>query len=108
MATTFTRSITRNIGTSLTTVYTGIASTQSIIISLTVANTTGSQVLADVVVTNTSTDYYIVKSAPVPSGSSLVAVGTDSRLVVVSGDTVRVKSDTATSIDVVVSVLEVS
>lgn len=108
MTTTFTRSFQRNIGASLTTVYTGVAATQSVCVGLTVANTTGATVLVDVALTNTATDYYIVKSAPVLTGGTLVVVGQDSKLVILNGDTLRVKSDTATSVDAIASVLEVS
>lgn len=108
MTTTFTRSFQRNIGTGLTTVYTGLSSTQSICIGLTVANTTGSTVLVDVVLTNSATDYYIIKNGTVLTGGTLVVVGQDSKLVILNGDTLRVKSNTATSVDAIASVLEVS
>lgn len=108
MANSFKRAFQRNIGTSLTTVYTCPSATEAVVIGVTVANTTGATVYADVVVTISATDYYIVKTAPVPSGGSLVAVGVNAKLVLNASDIIKVKSDTATSLDAFASVLEIA
>ena len=50
--------------------------------------------------------YYIVKNAEVYTGGSLVAVGGDQKLVLETGDLIRVVSDTASSVDTIVSVME--
>jgi hypothetical protein len=110
MANTFKRKLSRNVGTSLTNVggYTVASSTQTTVIGLTVSNTTASQVLVDATVYDATNDYYLIKQAPVPSGGSIVIVGGDQKVVLETGDSVRVKSDTASSIDIVMSILEIT
>jgi len=110
MANTFTRKLSRSIGTSLTAVgsYTVGASTDVTVIGLTVANTTASQVLVDAALNDGSNDTYIVKNAPVPAGSSLVIIGGDQKVVLTTNDSIKVKSDTATSVDAVMSILEIT
>jgi len=110
MANDFKRKLSRSIGTSLTAVgsYTVGADTQTTVIGLTVANTTAAQVLVDATVNDGSNDTYIVKSAPVPAGGSLVIIGGDQKVVLETNDSIKVKSDTATSVDAVMSILEIT
>lgn len=110
MANTFTRKLSRGVGTSLTAVgsYTVGASTDVTVIGLTVANTTASQVLVDATLNDGSNDTYIVKDAPVPAGSSLVIVGGDQKVVLTTNDSIKVKSDTASSVDAIMSILEIT
>jgi hypothetical protein len=110
MANTFTRKLSRSIGTSLTAVgsYTVAASTDVTVIGLTVANTTASEVLVDATLNDGSNDTYIVKNAPVPAGSSLVIIGGDQKVVLTTNDSIKVKSDTASSVDAVMSILEIT
>jgi hypothetical protein len=75
---------------------------------LTVSNTTGSAITADVYITSGGVDYYVVKNASIPVGASLVAVGGDQKVVVEAADVVKVVSSAATSADVILSVLEIS
>ena len=51
---------------------------------------------------------YLIKSAPVPVGGTLVVVGGDQKVVMEPGDTVTVQSDTASSADVVMSHLDIT
>lgn len=110
MANTFTRKLSRGIGTSLTAVgsYTVGASTDVTVIGLTVANTTASQVLVDATLNDGANDTYIVKNAPVPAGGSLVIIGGDQKVVLTTNDSIKIKSDTAASVDAVMSVLEIT
>ena len=110
MANAFKNKIQRQIGTSLTAVgsYTVGGSTETTVIGLTIANTTTSVIEVDATLNNGSNDYYIVKNAPVPAGGSLVAVGGDQKVVLMPGDSIKVKSDTATSADVIMSILEIT
>lgn len=110
MANTFTRKLSRNVGTSLTAVgsYTVGASTTSVIIGLTLANVGSATIYADATVNDGTNDYYIVKSAPIPVGGSLVAVGTDQKIVLTTNDSIKVKSDTASSLDAILTVMEIT
>ena len=100
MANTFKNYTGASIGTSPSTVYTVPASTTSVIIGLNLANRTTSSVTVDVQLGST----YIVKAAPVPSGSALSVL--DGKIIAETTETIVVTSDTASSIDAIVSVLE--
>jgi len=110
MANTFKRKLSRSIGTSLTAVgsYTVASSTQVTVIGLAVSNTTASQVLVDATVNDGTNDTYLIKEAPVPAGGSLVIIGGDQKVVLETLDSIKVKSDTASSVDVVMSILEIT
>ena len=108
MANTFKNYVATGVGTSASTILTGGGSTQTTVIGITVANTTGSTITVDVYITVSATDYYVVKGATVPSGGSLVPVGGDQKLVLEAGDALKVVSDTASSADVIASVLEIT
>lgn len=110
MANSFKRKLSRSIGTSLTAVgsYTVAASTEVTVIGLVVSNTTASQVLVDATLNDGSNDTYLIKQAPVPSGGAIVIVGGDQKVVLETNDSIKVKSDTASSVDVVMSILEIT
>lgn len=110
MANTFKRKLSRSIGTSLTAVggYTVAASTEVTVIGLAVANTTASQILVDATVNDGTNDTYLIKEAPVPSGGSMIIIGGDQKVVLETNDSIKVKSDTASSVDVVMSILEIT
>ena len=110
MANTFKRYTSRGVGTSATAVgsYTVGSGTQTTLIGLTVANVTNASITVDVQHSDGVNDTYIVKGAPVPSGGAMVVVGGDQKVVLEAGDSVKVTSDTAASVDVVMSLLEIS
>ena len=111
MANTFKLKTDTAVGTTLTTVYTVPASTTTICIGCTLANIHATaNIEADVqIVTAASSgengdDVYIIKGVPVPNKSSLEII--EGKIVLETGDAIKVKSDTASSIDVALSVLE--
>ena len=110
MANSFKRKLSRQIGTSPVTIgaYTVGVATQVTVIGLSVANTTVSDVTASVALNDGTNDYYLVKDAPVPSGGALVLMGGDQKLVMQSGDSINVTSSAATSLDAVLSILEIT
>jgi hypothetical protein len=110
MANSFKRKLSRSIGTSLTAVgsYTVGSSTEVTIIGLDVANRTASQVLVDVTLNDGSNDTYLIYQAPIPSGGSLALIGGDQKVVLETNDSIKVKSDTASSVDAVMSILEIT
>lgn len=110
MPNTFLRKLSRSVGTSLTAIgsYTVGASTQTTVIGLSVSNITGATVEIDVTVNDGSNDTYLVKGAPILPGGALVVVGGDQKLVLSTSDSVKVKSNTASSIDAVMSILELT
>ena len=110
MANTFTRKVSRNIGTALTSVgaYVVGASTEVTVIGLTVANTSASTVNIDVTLNDGANDTYIVKDAPVPAGGALVPIGGNQKIVLITGDSIKVNSSAASSVDAVLSILEIT
>ena len=106
MAQDFERSIARNVGTSETVLRT--ANSDDALIGINVANTTTSQITVEIYITGTggTDDFYIVKDAPIPAGSALQVLDGGAKIVMVSGDILNVKSNTASSADVWVSVVD--
>lgn len=91
------------------TIYTCPASTQTTIIGMSLANIGTSQCTVDVTLENNDGDnVFIVKSVPIPVGSSFVPVGGDQKIVMEESDVIKVTCDTANSVDTVLSVLEIS
>jgi hypothetical protein len=105
MANTFKVKTKAGIGTSITTVYTVPSSTTTIVLGLIVGNVTGSAVNATVHVesdtsdTETNGNVELVTNAPIPAGGKLVLQTTD---------ILRVTSDTASSLDVALSIMEIT
>lgn len=77
-----------------------------ILLSVLISNKTGTSANCDVyLVTSTGDDVYLIRSAPVPSGSSLEIIS-GSKIIMESSDILRARSDTATALDISVSYLE--
>lgn len=105
MANTFKNALARNVGTTAVTVYSAPSSKNSICIELDVCNTTNSGVTVDAYITSSSNNYYIVKGAPVPVGGSLQIIA-GQKIVLTNTDALKVVSSTASSLDVIASILE--
>jgi hypothetical protein len=108
MPNTFKNSFAKNVGTSAATVYTCPAATQTTLIGVSVANTSASPITTDVYLTSSATDYYLVKTATVAVGGSLVVVGGDQKVVLEVGDALKVITSAASSADCVASYLEIT
>ena len=110
MANTFTRKTSQNIGATATQIgaYTVAASTTTIVIGLTCTNTTGSAITANVFLANATANTYIVANAPISSGASLIPIGGDQKIVMITGDKIYVQSSAATSIDAILSIMEIT
>ena len=104
MAQDFTRYKARLTGTSAATLFT--ANSNDTVVGISVANVTGSAVNASVYINDGSNDFYLVKNAPIPSGSALQVLDGGAKVVVQSGDILKVVSDTASSLDTWVSTVD--
>jgi len=98
----------KDVGTSAATVVTVGGSTQTTVIGMSCANTTTSPVTVDAYITRSAVNYYLVEGATVPVGGSLVIVGGDQKVVLIASDALKVVSSTASSVDVVTSVLNIT
>jgi len=111
MANAFVRKTSRNIGTSLTAVntYTVASSTQAVVIGLSVANVAnGVSIEVSATLNDGATDTYLIKNAPLLPGATLVILGGDQKVVLVTGDSIKIASNTASSVDAVLSLLEMT
>jgi hypothetical protein len=90
---------------SATTVFT--ANSNDAVIGIRVTNTTAAAITIDVFVTISGpTDRYIAKDLSVPPASSVELVTGGAKFVMQNTDVLKVESDTATSADVYVSVVD--
>ena len=110
MANTFKNSITGSIGVTGVTVYTCPSATSTTVIGMSVANVTSNNITVSTTLTSNSQGktVYLVKDATIASGGTAVLVGGEQKVVMSALDTLTVTSSTASSADVVVSVLEIS
>jgi hypothetical protein len=104
MAQDFTRYKQRLVGTGGATLFT--ANSNDTIVGISVANVTASAVNADVYINDGTDDFYLVKNAPIPAGSALQVLDGGAKVVVQNNDILKVKSDTASSLDVWISTVD--
>jgi hypothetical protein len=98
--------VTTAITDAATNVLTAGSSATLVLLSILVSNKTGTSADVDVfLVTNTGDDVYIIRNAPVPTGSSLEIIS-GSKIIMESSDVLRARSGTASSLDISVSYLE--
>ena len=76
------------------------------LISIRLANISTAQVTVDVYIRNSSTDYYLVKSAPIPVGGSLELIDSGSKIVIKNGDVLYAIASAANSVDAIVSAVD--
>jgi hypothetical protein len=119
MASNFYRKFSRNIGNAATTIgdtagstaggYVVAASTQTTVIGLSVANIAAAAITASVYHWDGATATYLVKNGAIPIGSSLIVVGGDQKLVMQTGDSIRIITNTAApAADALMSLLEIT
>ena len=86
--------------------------TGTTVIGLSVSNITTSSVDVDVALSatmaNTTNDVSLGTTIPIPPGSTVVLVGGDQKLVMHEGELLKVKSSAASSVDVIMSILEIA
>ena len=108
MANTFKLKTKANIGISTQNVYVVPSATTTVVIGITLANTSGSGCLVGVGVTRSSTDdVKLLKNAPIPQGSSLEFMA-GNKVVLEATDTLTVNSDTNNSIDASLTIMEIT
>ena len=107
MAQNFRRYIERAIGTSATDIPDGANfDSYDTIVGINLANIVAQQIIISVYISNGGNNYYIIKDAPIPAGSSLQLLDGGAKFVVQSGDRLNIVSDTTSSLDVVVSAVD--
>lgn len=110
MATNFRNSVTKNVGTVPTSVYTADAGSYTTVIGMVLANLTESVVQASVTLTATpdSVTGYIVKDVLIAPNSSLRVLNSGEKLIVASLNSLNVVANINDSIDCVLSYVEIT
>ena len=112
MANTFKSVTSGSIGTVLTNLYTCPASTTAIILGASQANTDNNAIGGSIKLAKSGSsagadDVFIVKAAPVPAGGT-VEVMSGNKVVLQEVDVLQFQSDTAGSLDAILSLLEIT
>jgi len=101
MAQDFERHLNRATGTSPVTVFT--SDSDDTVVGIRCANIAASAITVDVYIVNGGNNFYLIKDAPVSTGGSLELIDGGSKIIMQSGDALTVISNTASSLDTVVS-----
>ena len=108
MANTFKLKTKANVGVSTTNVYVVPSATTTVVIGVTLANTSGSSINVGVGVTRTSTDdVKLMKNVPIPQGSSFEFMA-GNKVVLETTDTFTAESDVSNSLDVALTIMEIT
>lgn len=104
MAQNFRRYTANGVGTSASTVLT--ADSFDTLVGIHCTNVTTNTILVDVYINDSVNDIYLVKQVPIAAGGALQVLDGGAKVVVQSGDALKVVSDTASSVDVWVSAVD--
>ena len=108
MANTFKLKTKASVGVTTEDVYVVPSATTTTVIGITLSNKTGSGINVGIGVTRaTEDDVNLLKTVPIPQGSSLEVMA-GNKLVLEATDTLTAISDVASSLDVSVSILELT
>ena len=107
MANTFKRKTGNSVGTTLTTIYTVPASTTTVMIGGIVSNVTGTDADIVVVTSDGTNDINLIGTdTPIPANTALSFI--DGKIVLETGDTVKVQGSAANQLDVHLSIMEIT
>jgi hypothetical protein len=108
MANAFASYLRKNVGTTENIVLTVPTSTVITVVGLTMTNVITATIKADVYIRRGGIDYFILKDTDILAGSAQVPIGGDQKVILLAGDALIVKSNTANSLDVVLSTLNIT
>ena len=108
MANTFKLKTKANVGVTTTNVYVVPSATTTVVIGVTLANTSGSSINVGIGINRgSSDDVKLMKSVPIPQGSSFEFMG-GNKVVLESTDTFVAESDVNNSLDVALTIMEIT
>ena len=108
MANTFKLKTKANVGTATSDVYVVPSSTTCVVIGVTLANTSGSGINVGIGITRSSTDdVNLMKNVPIPQGSSLEFMQ-GNKVVLEATDTFTAESDVNNTLDVALTIMEIT
>ena len=107
MAQNFRNSITRNTGTSPVDILPeALVDSYDAVVGIRLVNVASSTITVDVYIVRSATNYYLIKNASITAGQSLELIDGGSKVVLHDNDKIMAVSDTATSLDAVVSYVD--
>ena len=104
MAQDFRNNLQRNVGTSEVTLVTG--GDYDAVIGIRCCNILTSTIAVDVKIAKGGLDYFLAKGVSIPPNSAIELIQGGAKIVLASGDTLEAVSDTASSLDVVLSYID--
>ena len=108
MANTFKLKTKANVGVTTSNVYAVPSATTTVVIGVTLANTSGSNINVGVGITRASTDdVNLMKNVPIPQGSSFEFMS-GNKVVLEATDTFTAESDVNNSLDVALTIMEIT
>ena len=108
MANTFKLKTKANVGVTTTNVYVVPSATTTVVIGVTLANTSGSSINVGIGINRgSSDDVKLMKSVPIPQGSSFEFMG-GNKIVLETTDTFTANSDVNNSLDVALTIMEIT
>ena len=108
MANTFKLKTKANVGVTTSNVYVAPSATTTVVIGVTLANTSGQGINVGIGITRASSDdISVLKNVPIPQGSAL-EIMQGNKIVVESADTVTAKSDVNSTLDVALTIMEIT
>jgi hypothetical protein len=110
MANTFINRISGSIGVTETTIYTALPGITTTVIGVAVANRLQSNILIDVKVIESGSinTAFLCTGSLIPPGSNIILVGGEQKVVLETGDRLTLRSNVASSADIVLSALEIN
>ena len=108
MANTFKLKTKANVGVTTSNVYAVPTSTTTVVIGVTLANSSGQGINVGIGITRASTDdISVLKNVPIPQGSSLEFMQ-GNKVVLEATDTLTAESDVNNSLDVALTIMEIT
>jgi hypothetical protein len=94
MANTFLRILNSNIGATTTSIggYNVGAGVGAVVLSVSLSNQNPQAIIANVIINNGTTDFYLLRKAPILSGATIVPVGKPQKIILQTGDSIRVNA----------------
>tara|TARA_R100000963_G_C4594593_1_gene70551 strand:+ start:322 stop:660 length:339 start_codon:yes stop_codon:yes gene_type:complete len=108
MAQNFRNSLTRNTGTSPVDILPeALVDSYDAVVGVRLVNVhASSSISVDVYIVRSATNYYLIKSSPIPVGGSLELIDGGAKFVLHDNDKIVAVSDTASSLDAIVSYVD--
>ena len=108
MANTFKLNTKASVGITTTSLYVVPSSTTTVVIGITASNMSGNNITVGIGITRASADdIHLMKNVPIPQGSSFEFMS-GNKVVLETTDTITAKSDVASSLDVALTIMEIT